>query len=364
MKCPACYSSLSPLIYRGVEVDFCLDCGGTFFDRGELQEYLREFLALPMGGEEALELDGKMMTLGRSPSKGRKCPRCSALVHPFRYTYAPKIIFDACENCCGIWADGGEVQELAENLEGHLKSLHGEERQTSCLKACGILATSAIDAPWVMRKQNSLLGIFPRVVPPQIPSGSSSFFPGLTLLMITLQVLILLGLVAIKGAFISLPYIDQLSEFQILINLLFLGALGGIIEKRSGHGGFLLFGLAVYFFSNLLFWLFQGLTELPIIPGISALGPACLGAYLTLYPSRKLRTLFSTGKTFRLVDLSWVWYFLLWGLLSGSGVYILKRDILSEIFPQIVGFIGGATFFLVLKINRLEKREVQEFALS
>ena len=41
MKCPKCGMDLTTVEYRGVSIDRCTACGGTFFDAGEIDELLK-----------------------------------------------------------------------------------------------------------------------------------------------------------------------------------------------------------------------------------------------------------------------------------------------------------------------------------
>jgi hypothetical protein len=45
MRCPKCGMELKELGFRGVQVDRCFSCGGTFLDAGELEK-----IAAPEGG--------------------------------------------------------------------------------------------------------------------------------------------------------------------------------------------------------------------------------------------------------------------------------------------------------------------------
>ena len=37
MKCPKCGWDLEPTVFRGVTIDRCYHCGGTYLDAGELE---------------------------------------------------------------------------------------------------------------------------------------------------------------------------------------------------------------------------------------------------------------------------------------------------------------------------------------
>jgi hypothetical protein len=40
MKCPKCGADLGEIEYRGIKVDYCGGCGGTWFDKGEVTQLL------------------------------------------------------------------------------------------------------------------------------------------------------------------------------------------------------------------------------------------------------------------------------------------------------------------------------------
>jgi uncharacterized protein len=40
MKCPKCGMDLDTIDFRGVKVDRCMNCGGTWFDAGEIETAL------------------------------------------------------------------------------------------------------------------------------------------------------------------------------------------------------------------------------------------------------------------------------------------------------------------------------------
>lgn len=42
MKCPKCGMDLHTIDYRGLKLDRCVSCSGTWFDAGELDELLKQ----------------------------------------------------------------------------------------------------------------------------------------------------------------------------------------------------------------------------------------------------------------------------------------------------------------------------------
>jgi len=103
MKCPSCSGALEEIDNEGVSLDFCSDCKGIWFDRGEVSEYFELSRDLPDLGEEDRE---------EQPS-GMACPRCPATeLTQLRYAPPYALTVDYCGNCGGMWFDKGEVHTL------------------------------------------------------------------------------------------------------------------------------------------------------------------------------------------------------------------------------------------------------------
>ena len=73
MDCPVCKVDMIIVEYDGVELDFCVECNGIWFDRNEL-----EWLLLK-GGLSVEDLDMKASTRAEMKAGGetvRRCPLC------------------------------------------------------------------------------------------------------------------------------------------------------------------------------------------------------------------------------------------------------------------------------------------------
>ncbi|NIP34182.1 MAG: hypothetical protein GWN39_04425 [Thermoplasmata archaeon] len=87
-----------------VEIDVCRQCGGTWYDRGELaikipDSHMRERLTnFPKVGEE-------------SPIS---CPRCGGMM---RLRHEGEVEVDFCTECQGVWLDLGEDEALKYKAE-------------------------------------------------------------------------------------------------------------------------------------------------------------------------------------------------------------------------------------------------------
>jgi Zn-finger nucleic acid-binding protein len=105
MQCPRCDGSLAPLRAAGrLEVDYCQDCGGVWYDAGEFAAFYNLF------GEMSV------LTEGADHSQGVTCPRCK--IATVEVTYPPNsgIRVDTCPSCEGLWLDKGEVSDLRERV--------------------------------------------------------------------------------------------------------------------------------------------------------------------------------------------------------------------------------------------------------
>lgn len=94
---------------ESIEVDWCPDCHGIWFDAGEL-----ELLA----GKAGRELPPG--ALGREPAqapreKRRRCPRCRRKMRKAETGAEPPVLIDRCD-AHGVWLDAGELGALMREL--------------------------------------------------------------------------------------------------------------------------------------------------------------------------------------------------------------------------------------------------------
>ena len=101
--------------YHDIELDYCNECHGVWFDSGEL-----ELLVQAMSLEGEHELFTRMLQSPdvATPEKKRKCPICNRKMKKVAVGGQPEIIVDLCGREDGIWFDGGEVVQLIKQLAG------------------------------------------------------------------------------------------------------------------------------------------------------------------------------------------------------------------------------------------------------
>lgn len=114
MICPVCKTDMIVVEYNDIELDYCSDCRGVWFDAGELG------LLLKAGetGEIGEFLYGMQQTENaKTNEQKRRCPICTSKMDKKDIGEEPKILIDVCGKGHGLWFDGGEVTQLVGQLE-------------------------------------------------------------------------------------------------------------------------------------------------------------------------------------------------------------------------------------------------------
>ena len=109
MKCPACSNLMIVVEHEKIELDYCVNCSGVWFDAGELDLLL-----------ETMQLEGNILSLdsiltspeAKSTEKKRRCPICGVKMKKATVGHEPEVLIDACQRGDGLWFDEGEVGQL------------------------------------------------------------------------------------------------------------------------------------------------------------------------------------------------------------------------------------------------------------
>ena len=113
MKCPACSSLMIAVEHEHIELDYCVECAGVWFDAGEL-ELLLEDMQLE---QSILSLDNILTSPeAKSKEKKRKCPICGKKMKKATVGHDTEVLIDACSQGDGLWFDSGEVGQLITQL--------------------------------------------------------------------------------------------------------------------------------------------------------------------------------------------------------------------------------------------------------
>lgn len=126
MICPACHDVMIVVEHERIELDYCTNCSGTWFDSGEL-ELMLEILGLE-GGELSLS-DIFTSPEARTTEKVRRCPVCNQKMGKTIIGEKPEVLIDRCPKRDGLWFDGGEVRRLiTQSVEKPRAKLDSQER--------------------------------------------------------------------------------------------------------------------------------------------------------------------------------------------------------------------------------------------
>ncbi len=106
--CPECGQPLVAFELRGVEIDHCVDCGGTWLDAGEL-EMITELAGVPSG-----ELSRSLSDASSRGSGSRRCPRCDRRLRIIAVGDENAVELDRCPTGHGLWFDQGELRAVIE----------------------------------------------------------------------------------------------------------------------------------------------------------------------------------------------------------------------------------------------------------
>lgn len=110
LECPNCNQLMKRLSirfkggYETIQLDFCQDCEGIWFDRGELIKTLEIDIKdiskyFPSKTKQSYKGTGK-----------RFCPVCQKMMTLINYSKDSNIWVDICSNGCGIFLDAGELE--------------------------------------------------------------------------------------------------------------------------------------------------------------------------------------------------------------------------------------------------------------
>ena len=107
--CPNCSATMRTALVDGSNVDACDNCGGTWFDGGELRLLVEK---------DPLELD-KLDSLAHIPVDHQRiansrllCPIDDVLLDKYHYMYTSPVIVHACHHCEGCFIAEGDLARM------------------------------------------------------------------------------------------------------------------------------------------------------------------------------------------------------------------------------------------------------------
>jgi uncharacterized protein len=113
MICPVCKESMLVVEREHIELDHCSNCGGVWFDSGELELLLA---GLAIAGSDTF-LKGILESPDEKIDEpDRRCPICSRKTKKTILGTRPKVIIDICSQGHGLWFDGGELNTFLDQV--------------------------------------------------------------------------------------------------------------------------------------------------------------------------------------------------------------------------------------------------------
>lgn len=146
--------------------------------------------------------------------------------------------------------------------------------------------------------------------------------------------------------------------FHILGNLLYLRVFGDNVEDRLGHVPFLLFYLASGAAGAGAQYLAQPGSEIPMV-GASGAIAGVLGAYVVLYPTAKIVTLFPIVIFLTFIQVPAVVFLGIWALQQLLNGYLsLGAEVAGGVawFAHIGGFALGLLVGIVARLARSKRK--------
>jgi Zn-finger nucleic acid-binding protein len=116
MRCTVCKEPMIVVEHESIELDYCDNCHGVWFDAGEV-ELLMETMGLESSGLDSLHLAIEAKTAEAI----RKCPICGKKMKKVALGHTPELLIDVCPQRDGLWFDSGEVGQLVTHLSAQVE---------------------------------------------------------------------------------------------------------------------------------------------------------------------------------------------------------------------------------------------------
>jgi Zn-finger nucleic acid-binding protein len=126
MICPACKNEMIVVEYDNIELDYCNNCRGVWFDSTELELLLQ---SMNLDSQNLLLNDILNAPEAISQEKKRRCPICRRRMKKTTVGGQPGVLVDVCPQGNGLWFDGGEVAQLLRQLSRKQPAGQGSQQQ-------------------------------------------------------------------------------------------------------------------------------------------------------------------------------------------------------------------------------------------
>jgi len=106
LSCPKCDAPMRRVQFDQVEVDRCMQCGGIWFDRNELDDLRRA------QGAEVIDTGDARVGAALDAQTHVPCPVCAVPMNRVPDEHKPHIWHERCPSCQGWFLDAGEFRDL------------------------------------------------------------------------------------------------------------------------------------------------------------------------------------------------------------------------------------------------------------
>jgi len=128
MICPTCKSDMIVIEHERIELDYCTECKGVWFDSGEL-DLLLQSIDVDSGGSFLKDMMNAPEAV--SAEKKRKCPICSKKMKKVTAGQKQAVIIDVCQQGDGLWFDGGELAQLIKHMSAKAENSSEAQQQVT-----------------------------------------------------------------------------------------------------------------------------------------------------------------------------------------------------------------------------------------
>jgi Zn-finger nucleic acid-binding protein len=135
--CPRCRIHLIAARGALMAVDVCTQCGGAFFDFGELAQLIRQH-PQQLGKLDALVRTSRPPLTDAEQRAVMHCPACETGLEAYRYAGYTEIWLHECPQCQGTWADDGELQAVEAHVEQAREAMGPALSQPRAVPADGL----------------------------------------------------------------------------------------------------------------------------------------------------------------------------------------------------------------------------------
>lgn len=327
-SCPHCRTQrLDVHHYQGEEVDSCHQCGGLWFEKGNLDRLIAERCVHTETADYVANLGAPL-----EPSR-RQCPDCRQALQTFHLLPDFHLDIDVCRQCDGAWVEQEAVSKVVKSaaIRQALDEINGktswktwvfqmltrmpveynmQPRRTPWVTWALIVVNTLIFLSYGLDYQATgwVIEHF-AIAPAEIQAGERWW----TFVTATF----------LHGGFLHL-----------IGNMYFLWLTGDNLEDALGHWKF----LGLYLICGILAGAVSVLANLGSpIPSVGASGAIAglFGMYLVWFPKASLTFMIVVWQ----VKLAVAWYFAIWLALNFFGMLIGEQGV--DYWAHIGGFIVG-----------------------